>query len=184
MFLSADSFLIREMKIIEEKNHVTKKMYRTENDIEKSTRMELNTLLNARLADVIDLQLQMKQAHWNVKGPHFISLHELFDQIAESIGKYGDTLAERVVQLGGVAEGTVRVVGKRSTLKDYPLTIGEGLAHVRAVAAALATFGTEVRKSVPEAEKLEDPGTVDILTEISRGTDKWLWFVEAHIQTE
>jgi starvation-inducible DNA-binding protein len=116
--------------------------------------------LKARLADVIELQLQMKQAHWNVKGPHFISLHELFDPIAESIGQYSDTL------------------------KDYPLTIGEGLAHVRAVAAALAIFGVEVRKSVSEAEKLEDPGTVDILTEISRGTDKWLWFVEVHIQTE
>ena len=177
------SMSIVKMKTIDAKIDETKKMYRTENDIAKSRRTELNTLLNLRLADVIDLQMQMKQAHWNVKGPHFISLHELFDKVAEAVELYSDTLAERIVQLGGIAEGTVRVVGTRSKLKEYPLTIGEGLTHVQAVATALSTFGAEVRDSIAAAVKLEDADTADIFTEVSRGIDKWLWFVEAHIQT-
>src|ERR1700760_4432797 len=84
-------------------------MYETENDIPKNTRASLNELINQRLADALDLQAQMKQAHWNVKGPHFIGLHELFDKIAEDVEGYVDLIAERAVQLGGIAEGTVRV---------------------------------------------------------------------------
>ena len=170
------------MKAKIEKSIEAKKMYETENDIDKPRRTGLSALLNLRLADAIDLQMQLKQAHWNVKGPNFISLHELFDKVAAAVELYGDTIAERIVQLGGIAEGTVRVVGMRSRLEEYPLTIGEGTAHVRAVAAAIAKFGSEIRGSISEATQLKDDGTADIFTEVSRGIDKWLWFVEAHVQ--
>jgi len=158
------------------------KMYETENDIAKSRRVELNNLMNQRLADAIDLQMQMKQAHWNVKGPHFIGLHELFDQVNEAVESYVDLIAERIVQLGGIAEGTVRVAAARSRLEEYPLDIAEGLDHVEAVSKALSTFGHEARKTIDQAEELDDADTADIFTEISRGMDKWLWFVEAHSQ--
>jgi starvation-inducible DNA-binding protein len=158
------------------------KMYETENDISQERRSELNTLMNQRLADAVDLQMQMKQAHWNVKGPHFIGLHELFDQIDEAVESYVDLIAERIVQLGGIAEGTVRVAAERSRLEEYPLDIADGQAHVEAVAKALSTFGYEARKTIEQAEELEDADTADIFTEISRGIDKWLWFVEAHTQ--
>ncbi len=161
---------------------LTTKMYTTENDITLKRRTELSALMNFRLAGAIDLQMQMKQAHWNVKGPSFIALHELFDQIYEAAAGYVDILAERIVQLGGVAEGTVRVSAQRSRLDEYPLTISDGLTHVEAVAKALSTFGHEVRASINEADQLEDADTADIFTEISRGLDKWLWFVEAHSQ--
>src|SRR5215831_5918671 len=105
-------------------------VYETENDLPKEARTELIGLLNQRLADIIDLQLQLKQAHWNVKGPHFIGLHELFDKIFEEIQEYVDLIAERLVQLGGIAEGTVRVASSRSRLDEYPLGIAEGSAHV------------------------------------------------------
>jgi len=157
-------------------------MYETENDIPKSTRAELVRLINQRLADVIDLQAQLKQAHWNVKGPHFIGLHELFDKIAEDVESYVDMIAERIVQLGGVAEGTVRVAAARSRLEEYPLMIGDGSAHVEAVAKALSAFGREARVSIDEANALDDADTADLFTEVSRGIDKWLWFVEAHSQ--
>src|SRR5882672_3447439 len=158
------------------------KMYETENDIPQQRRSELNALMNQRLADAVDLQLQMKQAHWNVKGPHFIGLHELFDQIDEAIESYVDLIAERIVQLGGIAEGTVRVSAARSRLEEYPLTIADGQAHVEAVAKALSTFGHEARNTISQADELDDADTADIFTEISRGIDKWLWFVEAHTQ--
>src|ERR1035437_4055932 len=100
-------------------------MYETENDLPKERRMELTALLNQRLASAVDLQLQMKQAHWNVKGPSFIGLHELFDKVAEAVENYVDQIAERIVQLGGIAEGPVRVAAARSRLAGDAL-LGPG----------------------------------------------------------
>ena len=157
------------------------RLFPTKNDLPAATRARVAELLNARLADCIDLQTQCKQAHWNVKGPSFIALHKLFDDINEDVEEYVDLLAERVVQLGGVAEGTARMVAARTTLEDYPLVTG-GEAHVDALSSALAAFGGVTRKAIDQVDELDDADTVDILTEISRGVDKWLWFVEAHLQ--
>ena len=170
------------MKTTAGKTNTTPKMYETENDITQQRRAELNALMNQRLADAVDLQMQMKQAHWNVKGPHFIGLHELFDQIDEAVESYVDLIAERIVQLGGIAEGTVRVAAARSRLEEYPLAIADGHAHVEAVSRALSAFGHEARNTIDQADELNDADTADIFTEISRGIDKWLWFVEAHSQ--
>jgi starvation-inducible DNA-binding protein len=156
--------------------------YQTKNDLPEATRVEVISLLNQKLAACIDLQLQCKQAHWNVKGPTFIALHELFDKVDEDVENYSDMLAERVVQLGGIAEGTAGVVATRSTLADYPLAIRTGAEHVAALSDALAQFGRMARVGIEEMNELEDADTADILTEVSRGIDKWLWFVEAHQQ--
>jgi len=156
--------------------------YETENDLPKNTRVEVIGIVNQRLADVIDLQTQLKQAHWNVKGPHFIGLHELFDKIAEEVEGYVDMIAERIVQLGGIVEGTVRAAASRSRLEEYPMDIADGAAHVEAVAKALSTFGREARMTINETTELDDADTADLFTEVSRGIDKWLWFVEAHTQ--
>lgn len=158
------------------------KMYETENDISKERRTELNALLNLRLASAVDLQMQMKQAHWNVKGPSFIGLHELFDKVAEAVENYVDEIAERIVQLGGVAEGTVRMTAARTQLTEYSPEISEGMEHVECVARALSTFGQQARATIDEANALDDADTADLFTEVSRGIDKWLWFVEAHSQ--
>jgi starvation-inducible DNA-binding protein len=159
-------------------------MYATKNDLPEQTRTRVIELCNARLADAIDLQTQMKQAHWNVKGPSFISLHELFDKINEDVEDYVDLIAERVVQLGGVALGTARSVAQRSQQKEYPLNIANGRDHVEAVSMALATFGKAARAAIDATDEMRDKDTADIFTEVSRGVDKWLWFVEAHLQAE
>jgi len=159
-------------------------MYPTKNDIHEKHRAPLVELLNARLADAIDLQTQCKQAHWNVKGPDFIALHELFDKLNEAIEGYVDEIAERAVQLGGMAEGTARMVAKRTTLAEYAAKTGAGRDHVDALSSALATFGKSVRLSIVKSNELTDADTTDLFTEISRGVDKWLWFVEAHLQAE
>lgn len=157
-------------------------VHNTENDIPQNRRAELVDSMNQRLASAVDLQMQMKQAHWNVKGPSFIGLHELFDKIYAAVDAYVDAIAERIVQLGGIAEGTVRISAEKSQLTEYPLKTAEGIAHVEAVTRALAAFGTEARESINEAIGLEDAVTADLFTEVSRGIDKWLWFVEAHSQ--
>src|SRR5208283_1359168 len=105
-------------------------VYKTKNDLSEATRAKVIELLNARLADCKDLQTQVKQAHWNVKGPNFIALHELFDKINEDVDEYVDEIAERAVQLGGMAEGTARMVAKRSLLPEYPANVSEGRGHV------------------------------------------------------
>jgi len=158
------------------------KLFETEIDISAERRIELNALMNKRLASAVDLQTQVKQAHWNVKGPNFIALHKLFDQINDSVESYVDMIAERIVQLGGVAEGTARVAAARSGLAEYPLDIADGLAHVDALSRSLSTFGHEARSTINEVTELEDAATADLFTEVARGIDKWLWFVEAHSQ--
>jgi starvation-inducible DNA-binding protein len=162
----------------------TSRLYPTKNDLPEAARREAVELLNQRLADCIDLQTQCKQAHWNVKGPAFIALHKLFDEVNEDVEEYVDLIAERVVQLGGIAEGTVGIVAKRSSLIDYPLALSSGSEHVAALSDALAMFGRTARVGIEEMNELEDADSADILTEISRGVDKWLWFVEAHQQGE
>jgi starvation-inducible DNA-binding protein len=152
----------------------------TKNDLPVATRTEVVRLLNARLADAIDLQSLCKQAHWNVRGPQFISLHKLFDDVYASVGEYADLIAERVAQLGGTAEGTARVAAQRSTLNDYPLTLTRGSEHVAALSDVLSQFGRASRVAIEEMNDLQDAGSADIFTEISRGIDKWLWFVEIH----
>jgi starvation-inducible DNA-binding protein len=153
------------------------------NDLPERVRSQVIDLLNQRLADAIDLQTQAKQAHWNVKGPHFIALHKLFDEVHGAVEEYVDILAERVVQLGGIAGGTARIVADRSELPEYPNAVAGGAEHVNALGAALAEFGGTVRRAIGETAGWGDQVSADICTEISRGVDKWLWFVEAHVQS-
>ena len=157
-------------------------MHKTKIDISAESREKLVEILNARLADAIDLKSQAKQAHWNVKGMNFIALHELFDQISTEAETFIDDIAERVTTLGGTAMGTVRVAAQRTTLSEYPLEITDGESHVDALSTALATFGKQVRADIDATDELGDADTADLLTGISRSTDKFLWFVEAHIQ--
>jgi starvation-inducible DNA-binding protein len=157
-------------------------MHQTKNDLAKENRENLVEMLNARLADAIDLKTQAKQAHWNVKGSHFIGLHELFDQVATAVEADVDLIAERVTALGGTALGTARVVAQKSSLAEYPLEIVDGTSHVDALSTAMADFNKKVRANIDDADEAGDANTADLLTGISREMDKLLWFVEAHVQ--
>ena len=159
-------------------------MFDTRNDLPANARTKLIELLNARLADAIDLGAQCKHAHWNVKGPNFIALHELFDKVAENIEEHIDSLAERVTALGGTAHGTIASVARASTLKAYPEDISEGLMHVDALSSALADFGAKARAAIDAAARLGDADTADLFTGVSGHIDKSLWFLEAHLHAK
>lgn len=150
-------------------------------DLAQHIRKEAIQLLQARLSDCLDLEAQLKQAHWNVKGRDFFQLHELFDKIHGEIEELSDTLAERITALGGVADGKVQTTAARSSLYEYPLEAKGGAAHLKAVAAALAGFGKQARGDIDKAAAIGDADTADVFTEISRTADKQLWFVEAHL---
>src|SRR5918999_27422 len=155
-------------------------LWNTKNDLPEHVRVETITLLNQQLADALDLHLQAKQAHWNVKGPSFIALHELFDEVEEALEEHADDIAERAVALGGTAFGTVRTAATRSRLPEYPLHIHSGAEHVAALSTALATFAKSTRAAIDAAATLGDADTADLFTGVSRSVDKLLWKVEAH----
>ena len=138
--------------------------------------------LNARLADAIALALAIKQAHWNVKGPNFIAVHELFDQVRTRFDDHVDTMAERVQQLDGTAVGTAEEVAKGSTLKPYPTNLTKSADHIREICARMRDHGAKIRAAIDATDEAGDADTADIFTAISRDLDKDLWFLESHLE--
>ncbi len=147
-----------------------------------NTRAAIGVILNERLADILDLERQAKQAHWNVKGPRFQQLHVLFDETAALAVGWADDIAERAVQLGCVAEGTIQAVAGRSELPKAPLNVDTADEWVHVVAEALAFCTNAARSDIAEADAAEDAVTTDLLTRITGEADKQLWFVESHLQ--
>ncbi len=157
-------------------------MHQTSNDLQSNARSMSIALANARLADLIDLALLTKQAHWNLKGPRFIAIHEMLDGFRGQVDGYTDTVAERVAQLGGRALGTARTVVHGTSLPSYPTDLFRIEDHLTALIDRYASVASAVRKAIDAAAEAGDPGTADIFTEASRGLDKSLWFLEAHVQ--
>src|SRR5580704_1261323 len=107
--------------------------YQTHNDLPSNAKRVSIAILNARLADAIDLALLTKQAHWNIKGPQFIALHEMIDGFRTELDEHVDTIAERVVQLGGTALGTTQTIAESTTLSPYPTDIHASKDHLAAL---------------------------------------------------
>jgi starvation-inducible DNA-binding protein len=156
--------------------------FQTSVDIPAADRTKINRVLNQHLADSFDLLSQVKQAHWNVKGPDFWQLHKLFDEVAEQVEDWVDELAERVTALGGYATGTVRMAAAASTLPEFPTGITDSMDYVKAVAARLSAFTNSARAAIDRTDKLGDANSADLFTEISRCADQYLYFLEAHLQ--
>jgi starvation-inducible DNA-binding protein len=155
-------------------------MSKKNNVLPESVQARLIEILNRRLADAIDLQLQCRQAYWNVKGPNFLSLRELFNKVAGEVEAYANLIAERIVQLGGKAEGTAHAVAVRSSLDGH---LRACAGHIDTLTTTLTDFGRHTRYASAQATELKDADTADIFTEIARGIDKWLWFVETSQQS-
>ena len=151
-------------------------------DVRQKLRERMADLLNQQLADTLDLYTQVKQAHWNVKGPNFIALHELFDKLAEDLEEPVDDIAERITALGGVARGTARIAARDSRLPEFPHGRVEGLSAVALLADRYAALAASTRAAIDAAGKEGDADTSDLFTGFSRGLDKALWFLEAHLE--
>ena len=158
------------------------KNHPTQNNLKSNAKSVAIDLLNARVADCIDLALLTKQAHWNLKGRQFIGVHEMLDSFRTQVDAYVDTMAERVTQLGGTALGTTQTTAKATTLPPYPVDIYAVPDHLHALIDCYSKAANNVRENIDQAAEAGDAHTADILTEVSRGLDKSLWFLEAHIQ--
>ena len=161
---------------------VTRKSFETRNDMDARVRKQMVRLLNQQLADTFDLMSQTKHVHWNIKGPHFIGLHKMLDEFVEGLEDYVDVIAERATALGGPAAGTIRMAADGTRLDDYPMEITRDMDHVRALADRYAALGEYTRKAIKIAESADDQDTMDLFVDVSRDIDKWLWFLEAHLQ--
>ena len=153
-------------------------------DLSEMKRVQIIEQCNACLADAVDLQLHCKHAHWNVKGPNFIALHQLFDQVNESVEDYIDLIGERAVQLGGIANSTAHVVTTWAHMPENDSQSPSERDYVQSLSGALASFGRIAREAIGKSNELGDAVSADIFTEISRGVEKWLWMVEAHLQSQ
>lgn len=153
---------------------------KTANDLNNNAKAASIDMLNARVADGIDLALVTKQAHWNLRGPQFIAVHEMLDVFRTQLDDHIDTMAERIVQLGGVAIGTTQSVAASTSLPPYPTDIHSIKNHVQELVSRYGQVANSIRSSIDEADEVGDANTADILTAASRDLDKALWFMEAH----
>ncbi|WP_156255048.1 DNA starvation/stationary phase protection protein Dps [Sandarakinorhabdus oryzae] len=156
-------------------------MYTSRLDLPEHVRHAAIALLQAMLANAVDLVRQAKQAHWNVKGPNFFMLHQLFDALHDTVEEFEDTIAERITALGGTADARVQTVAATTVLYDYPIAASSGEAHLKALAGSLGEFGKHARAAIEAAAVAGDADTADLFTGLSRECDKQLWFVEAHL---
>jgi starvation-inducible DNA-binding protein len=157
------------------------KLRPSKNDLPSNAKSAVIDMLNARVADSIDLALATKQAHWNLKGMSFIGVHELLDKLRGAVDLYVDSMAERAVQLGGVALGTAQTVEKKTALPPYPTDIQSVKDHLTALVERYGQVANAVRANIDEADEAGDAGSSDLFTEVSRGLDEWLWMLEAHL---
>lgn len=156
-------------------------MSKTHNTLHADIRARSIELLNRHLAASIDLEAQVKQAHWNVRGPGFIAIHELFDRMAKAVAAWSDLLAERAGGLGGTAHGTIQVATAGSFLVPYDLGLADVSKHLFALSSGFAAFGQSARRAIDQADGFGDADTADIFTEISRAADRQLWLAESHV---
>ena len=158
------------------------RLHKTNNNTKDNAKAVSMVLLEQSLANGLDVANMTKQAHWNLKGPQFIGIHLMLDQFRDQQDEWNDSMAERIVQLGGTAKGSTQAVGERTRLPAYPLDIYAIADHIKALIDRYAQHANTVRRSIDEADEAGDPDTADLFTEVSRGLDKQLWFLEAHTQ--
>ena len=165
-------------------NQNPQNMANTRNDVPSNAKQASVNILQGCLVDSVDLYNATRQAHWNVKGPHFGSLHTLFEGFYNALHTSSDDLAERIVQLGGTASGTTQVLANQTRLPAYPTDLYAGMDHVRALADRYAQVAKTLREGIDQTDEAGDADTADLLTEQSRAIDKMLWMLEAHLPTD
>lgn len=168
-----------------QRSHVTAPVggqFPTRSYLPETTRTTSIGLLNQCLADLTTVTMQLKHAHWNVKGVHFYQLHELFEDIVDDFEDHIDTVAERASALGGTALGGVQDVAQNCTIPALPRNAVDGATLLQAVADRLARFDATIGQQIEVATAYDDLDTADLLNEVSRDVSKALWFVEAHLQ--
>ncbi len=157
------------------------KLHATRNDLGANAREDSVAVMNAVLADTMDLTNAVRMAHWTVRGAQFASLHAMFETFYDQLEAITDDIAERIVQLGGTPDGTTQLIGENSRLDPYPAGLRDGMDHVKALTARYALLAKAVRDGIGATDEAGDADTADLLTGFSRTLDKAVWMLEAHL---
>jgi starvation-inducible DNA-binding protein len=142
---------------------------------------EVLTHLQQRLVSMVDMSLTLKHAHWNVVGPGFLAVHELFDRQVAQVRDMADELAERIATLGGIPNGLAGGLVETRTWDDYPVGRAVVEAHLGALDKVYDGMIGDHRKAIHAIEPV-DVVTADLLTEQARSLELMQWFVRAHIE--
>jgi starvation-inducible DNA-binding protein len=139
-------------------------------------RESTGAVLQATLVDLIDLSLVAKQAHWNVVGSHFRSVHLQLDELVTAARQFTDDVAERANAIGISPNGKARTVVESSGVPDFPDNWQSDVDTIAHVVAILATVVARIRARIEETDK-SDLVTQDLLIEIARELEKqhWMW---------
>ena len=147
-------------------------------DILKGENLKVTTEhLQKCLVDLIDLALQGKQAHWNVVGKNFRSVHLQLDEIIAAVRDAADEVAERISTLGISPNGNASVVSSDSPLKTYPEGFQKVPDTVSLYADRLKTTVDTLREAIAATDE-PDPITNDMLIGISTTVEKYLWMMQ------
>lgn len=153
----------------------------TLNELPAPTRSEVTGMLSRLLVETLDVALCARHAHWNVRGPDFLLLHDLMDHIGTELDDQADRLAKRIRALGGTVRGTAHTIATESSFKPYPVEVAEGQDHLEALALRLGLLSAEARLSIYECSGGLDPVTADVLVRVNSAIDDVLWSVESHL---
>lgn len=158
------------------------RMYPNRVALSDDVKKQVCGVMQERLAEALDMYSQAKFAHWNVKGDNFYQLHLVFDHVAKVIFKQVDPIAERITQLGGVANGTVRQSACVSKIPEYPVETINGMDHVRALADALGHYCEELREASDKIDEIGDEPTSDFFKQLVVEAEEQLYFLESHLE--
>ena len=162
--------------------HMNKSMYENRVALPPEVKQQVVGKMQVTLASASDMYSQAKFAHWNVKGDNFYQLHLVFDHVAKVIGKQADPIAERMTQLGGVANGTARQAAACSILPEYPVDLVAGMDHVRALANSLGMYCACMRNASDEIDEIGDEPTSDFYNQLIVDAEEQLYFLESHLE--
>ena len=149
--------------------------------LDEDSAVTIITILQERLASLLDLQLTLKHVHWNVVGLNFISIHEFLDPQVDSVRSMSDAVAERIATLGGEPLGTPGAIVKFRSWDDYELNREPAVRHLSALDAVYSGVITDHRKAVEQLGDL-DPVTEDLFIGHLADLEQYQWFIRAHLQ--
>jgi starvation-inducible DNA-binding protein len=143
---------------------------------------EVAALLQDRLNALTDLHLTLKHVHWNVVGPHFVSVHEMLDPQVDAVREMADTTAERISTLGLSPIGTPGALVADRSWNDYSIGRAGAIEHLGALDLVYVGVIEDYRRDIAATEEL-DPVTQDMLIGQAGQLEQFHWFVRAHLET-
>ena len=161
---------------------MNRKMYQNRVALSDDQKSKVVEVMQDRLAEALDMYSQAKFAHWNVKGVNFYQLHLLFDSVAEAVFPQIDQIAERMTQLGGVANGTVRQSANGSQIPEFEVSLTAGMDYVNALANSLGCYCQSLREASDKIDEIGDEPTADFFKALDIEAEEQLYFLESHLE--